>query len=344
MRKMASVRKIDAISPIPNADAIEVATIGGWRVVVKRDEFSVGDLAVYCEVDSWIPNAIAPFLSKDKEPREYDGVKGERLRTVKLRGQVSQGLLIKVGERFGDTVVLSASDATPYQEGDDVSEALGIQKYEPPVPAQLAGVVAGPFPSVFPKTDEERIQNLAHEWHEISTAAYEVTEKLEGSSMSVGLIGGEFIVCSRNLNLAESEGNSFWAQARRYDVEAKMRNLNMDNFIIQGELIGEGVQGNYYGIKGQDFYVFAIYDVTAAQYVNPLQRQQICKDLGLKHVPVISNALYIVKHTVATILELADGKSQLNPNKLREGLVFKEVGGQAHWKAISNEYLLKTDK
>lgn len=341
---MASVRKIDAISPIPNADAIEVATIGGWRVVVKRDEFSVGDLAVYCEVDSWIPNAIAPFLSKDKEPREYDGVKGERLRTVKLRGQVSQGLLIKVGERFGDTVVLSAADATPYQEGDDVSEALGIQKYEPPVPAQLAGMVAGPFPSVFPKTDEERIQNLAHEWHEISTAAYEVTEKLEGSSMSVGLIGGEFIVCSRNLNLAESEGNSFWAQARRYDVEAKLRNLNMDNFIIQGELIGEGVQGNYYGIKGQDFYVFAIYDVTAAQYVSPTQRQLICKDLGLNHVPVISYSGTFANFSVAAILDLANGRSQLNPNKLREGLVFKEIRGQAHWKAISNEYLLKTDK
>jgi RNA ligase (TIGR02306 family) len=332
MRKMASVRKIDAISPIPNADAIEVATIGGWRVVVKRDEFNVGDLAVYCEVDSWIPNAIAPFLSKDKEPREYNGVKGERLRTVKLRGTTSQGLLLtryaaldKVGEIF---------------EGMDVSELLGIQKYEPAVPAQLAGIVAGPFPSVFPKTDEERIQNLANEWHEISTAAYEVTEKLEGSSMSAGLIGGEFVVCSRNLNLAESEGNSFWAQARRYDIEAKMRNQSMDNFIIQGELIGEGVQGNHYGIKGQDFYVFAIYDVTAAQYVSPLQRQQICKDLGLNHVPVISNALTITNHTVATILEMADGRSQLNPNKLREGLVFKEVGGQAHFKCVSNRYLL----
>lgn len=344
MRKMASVRKIDAISPIPNADAIEVATIGGWQVVVKRDEFAVGDLAVYCEVDSWIPNTIAPFLSKDNEPREYNGVKGERLRTVKLRGQVSQGLLIRVGERFGDTVVLSASDATPYQEGDDVSEALGIQKYEPPIPAQLAGIVAGPFPSVFPKTDEERIQNLANEWHEISTAAYEVTEKLEGSSMSVGLIGGEFIVCSRNLNLAESEGNSFWAQARRYDIEAKMRNQSMDNFIIQGELIGEGVQGNHYGIKGQDFYVFAIYDVNTAQYVSPPQRQRICKDLGLNHVPVFADALTITNHTVATILKMADGQSQLNPNKLREGLVFKEIRGQAHWKAVSNQYLLKTDK
>lgn len=100
MRKMASIRKIDAIGPIEGADAIEVATLGGWKVVVKKNEFNVGDLAVYCEIDSWIPTEIAPFLSKGKEPREYNGVKGERLRTVKLRGTLSQGLLLKIEDCF----------------------------------------------------------------------------------------------------------------------------------------------------------------------------------------------------------------------------------------------------
>jgi RNA ligase (TIGR02306 family) len=94
MRKMATIRVIDAINPIPDADAIEVATVGGWRVVVKRGEFTVGDLAVYCEIDSWIPTELAPFLSKGKEPRVYEGIKGERLRTVSLRKTVSQGLLL----------------------------------------------------------------------------------------------------------------------------------------------------------------------------------------------------------------------------------------------------------
>ena len=100
MRKLASIRRIDDIQPIEGADAIEVATIDGWKVVVKRGEFTVGDLAVYLEIDSWVPHELAAFLSKGKEPREYNGVKGERLRTVKLRGTTSQGLLLKIEDVF----------------------------------------------------------------------------------------------------------------------------------------------------------------------------------------------------------------------------------------------------
>jgi RNA ligase (TIGR02306 family) len=94
MRKMATIRKIDDIRPIEGADAIECAVVGGWQVVVKKGEYNVGDLAVYLEIDSFVPHELAPFLSKGQEPREFNGVKGERLRTVKLRGVTSQGLLL----------------------------------------------------------------------------------------------------------------------------------------------------------------------------------------------------------------------------------------------------------
>lgn len=96
VRKLASIRKIDAIDSIPGADAIECATVGGWKVVVKKGEFSPGELAIYFEIDSWIPNTIAPFLSKGKEPRLYNNVRGERLRTIRLRNVLSQGLLLPV--------------------------------------------------------------------------------------------------------------------------------------------------------------------------------------------------------------------------------------------------------
>lgn len=99
-RKLASIRRIANIQPIEGADAIVVATVDGWKVVVKKDEFKVGDLAVYLEIDSWVPHNLAPFLSKGQEPREYNGVKGERLRTVKLRGTTSQGLLLKLENCF----------------------------------------------------------------------------------------------------------------------------------------------------------------------------------------------------------------------------------------------------
>ena len=205
-RKMASIRRIDSIRPIPGADAIEVATVGGWDVVVKRGEFAVGDLAVYIEIDSWVGHDLAPFLSKGNEPREYNGVRGERLRTVRLRGQVSQGLLLSryiVLDRVGEI-----------HEGQDITELLGIQKWEAPIPASLAGDVRGAFPSFIPKTDQERIQNLTQEFDTWNGLEWEGSEKLDGSSMTVYHKDGDFGVCSRNWNLADSEGISLWQQAR----------------------------------------------------------------------------------------------------------------------------------
>jgi RNA ligase (TIGR02306 family) len=118
-RKMASIRVIDSIKPIEGADAIECAMIGGWSVVIKKGEFKVGQLAVYCEIDSWIPTELAPFLSKGKEPREFEGIKGERLKTVKLRGQLSQGLLLPLEPTC-------ANIASELFEGLDVSFPLNI--------------------------------------------------------------------------------------------------------------------------------------------------------------------------------------------------------------------------
>jgi RNA ligase (TIGR02306 family) len=331
MRKLATIRCIAEIRAIPDADAIECAVVDGWTVVVKKGEFKVGDPVIYCEVDSWIPHALAPFLSKGREPSEFEGISGERLRTVRLRKQLSQGLILP----------LSVAGLMEYFVGMDVSERLGIIKYEPPVPAQLAGVVKGAWPSAVPKTDEERIQNLVGEWPELSQLTYEVTEKLEGSSMTVAMIDGEFLVCSRNLNLKETEGNTLWAVARRYDMERRMRDLNLDNVAIQGELLGEGVQGNHYGIKGQDFFVYSIYDVKEGEYLSPLARPLLTQHLGLRHVPVITADAKIQDLSVQQILSMADGASVLNPTKLREGLVFKALDSQAHWKAVSNQYLLK---
>jgi RNA ligase (TIGR02306 family) len=335
IRKLASIQKIIDIQPIIDADAIEVATVNGWRVVVKKGEFKVGDLVIYCEVDSWIPHTLAPFLSKGQFPRVYDGIEGEKLRTVKLRGQISQGLIIPIPDST------RAGAGRLIAEGLDVTDHLGIVKYEPPVSAQLAGISLGAFPSQVPKTDEERIQNLTNEWPALQSHWYEVTEKLEGSSMTVGLLDNEFIVCSRNLKLKEVEGNTLWMLARKYDIENKMRAMMVDGTVIQGEVIGEGIQGNHYGIKGQDFYVFAIYSVFHGGYVSSTIRRQLCEDLGLKHVPLIDEGAHFTGQTIDEVLKQADGQSKLNPKVLREGLVFKRIDGQEHFKAVSNKYLLK---
>jgi hypothetical protein len=332
MRKMATLRKIDNILPIEGADAIEAAVVGGWKVVVKKGEFTVGDLAVYCEIDSWIPTELAPFLSKGKEPREYEGIKGERLKTVKLRGQLSQGLLLNLDNVLPDT--------NSFQEGDDVSEVLNIVKWDRPMPAQLAGIAKGNFPSLIPKTDQERVQNLTKEIEAAKSLQFEVTEKLEGSSMTVYMIDGEFGVCSRNMDLKRDENNSFWKVAIRDNIELKIRSLDMDNVAIQGELIGPGVQGNIYKLDSLEFYVFDMYSIKAGQYISPKMRHYYANQLRMKHVPVLLVNEDLGTGSIDELLQWAEGKSKLNPKQEREGIVFKQVDGGMTFKAISNKYLL----
>ena len=335
MRKLASIRKIDSIRAIEGADAIECAVVGGWTVVVKKGEFAAGDLAVYCEIDSWIPHALAPFLSKGNEPRVYDGIAGERLRTIRLRGQLSQGLLL------GVDVVLNLNQF--FDQGSDVTELLGIVKYEAPIPAQLAGEVKGMFPSWIQKTDQERIQNLKEElayWAK-EQHAWEITEKLDGSSMTVYLRDGEFGVCSRNLELKPSETNSLWKVAVANDLELKLRRANR-NIALQGELIGEGIQGNPYKMKGQDFFLFDIYNIDTNKYFTPAERKAFVNEFDIKHVPVLGSLIMDESTTVDALLTLAEGKSVMGMIGCeREGLVFKILDMQCSFKAISNKFLLK---
>lgn len=333
-RKMASIRSIDRIDPIEGADAIEVATVGGWKVVVKKGEFFPGDLAVYCEIDSFIPHERAPFLSKGKEPREYRGVKGERLRTVKLRGQISQGLLLPMS--------CLTNYGADLNEGDDATEVLNIQKWEAEIPAQLSGQAKGNFPTQIPKTDQERVQNLVKEIRESASRGdfFELTEKLEGSSMTCYLIDGEFGVCSRNLDLKRDENNSFWKVAIALDIEAKMRSLDAVNFAVQGELLGPGVQGNIYGLSDLDFYVYDLYDIELGQYLLPEIRRKWVAKLQLKHVPVLAAGKDLGGGTVDELLSWAEGKSALNLKQEREGIVFKSENSKFSFKAISNKYLI----
>jgi len=338
MRKLATIRKIDALNPIVGADAIECATVGGWKVVVKKGEYNVGDLAVYCEIDSWIPTELASFLSKGKEPREFEGIKGERLRTVKLRGQLSQGLLLTIPE---DTI---KGAGILIGEGLDVTDHLGIVKWELPMNAQLAGMAKGNFPSAIPKTDQERAQNLVGEILAAAQAGtqYEITEKLEGSSMTVYLIDGEFGVCSRNLDLKETEGNTFWQVARRDGIEEKMRTVPGTDFAIQGELIGPGIQGNIYKLTQPEFRVFDVYNITTGSYLSPQKRRELIRNLGLLHVPVMFVDKDLGVGSVEEILQWAEAKSVMGDinGPEREGIVFKEVNGGMSFKAISNKYLL----
>ena len=350
MRKLASIKRIEEIKAIENADLICAYRVDGWWVVDQKGKYNVGDLVVYCEIDSWIPNSIAPFLSKGQEPREFEGVKGERLRSIKLKGQISQGLLLPIA--ILKSFIADYQQYHDLSEDNDVTDILGILKYERPMSAQLAGLAKGNFPSFIPKTDEERIQNLNKNlsiWNH-QQLEVEISEKLDGSSMTVffrnnsidddGNTVSEFGVCSRNLQLKETEGNSFWRAARKYNIEEKLTELNL-NIAIQGELCGPGIQGNKYKLSDVEMFVFTIYNIDTGEYLTSYERTDLCKELGLKHVPVL-DTLTLGDETIDSLLDKAEGKSALNSKTEREGLVFKGINDTSiHWKAISNKFLLK---
>ena len=325
-RKLATVQEVAEIKPIEGADRIVAYRINGWWVVDSKDKYQVGDYVVFCEVDSWIPHDLAPFLSKGKEPREFEGVKGERLKTVRLRGQLSQGLILPIPDSFVKLV------------GMDCTDALNIQKWERPIPAQLRGMVRGNFPSEIPKTDQERVQNINIEEYKDTT--YEVTEKLHGSSMTCFLDNdGEFHVCSRNLDLKRDGNNAFWKAAIKDDVEGKMRAAGLRGVALQGVLCGEGLNGNNYKL-GLEWFVFDVY-VVGNGYMPPKQRRTLVNSLGLKHVPVYALDKQITQ-SVPELLEETNGNSIL-ANCKREGFVYKSEDGQKSFKAISSEWLLKYD-
>jgi RNA ligase (TIGR02306 family) len=332
MRRLAVIKKIDDIRAIPDADNIELAIIGGWQAVIKKYDHKVGDLVIYCEVDSWIPTELAPFLSKGNKPKEYMNIKGERLRTIKLRGQLSQGLLLPLS-LLGDD-----RDKTI---DNDVTDILRIVKYEKPISVQLMGVAKGNLPSSIPKTDQERCQNLAHQINALCLThaheRFEVTEKLEGTSMTCYMIDGVFGVCSRNLDLLRDENNSLWKTAIADDLEGKMRECGWDNMAIQGELVGEGIQSNIYNLKGVHFYVFDIYNIEIKTYISPIARRRLCNHMGFQQVPILYDSIPLspVKH----LLEMADGKSELGTRPMREGIVFRQTDGKMRFKVISNSYL-----
>jgi RNA ligase (TIGR02306 family) len=376
-RKLASIKKIDKITKHPNADSLEICHVGGWKVVTKIGEYTEGDLAVYFEIDSFLPlEEDFEFLRKSSYKKMGD-IEGFRLKTIKLRQELSQGLLLplsilekedemKIGiskQPWGDQLQLGPyDDAIVIEEGADVTAYMCVLKYEPPIPAELLGKVKGNFPGFIRKTDEERIQNMTAEYESMRDKHYYVTEKLDGSSATYYFRDGVFGVCSRNLELANpgvfepgsvlcNDGverprkeNTFWKVARELFIEEKLGTLE-ENYAIQGELIGEGVQKNPYRIKGHTLRIFNVFNIDKQEYlglddmVHFLNKINV-DDKPLELVPVI-NYDYKLPPTIDEIIRYADDKSRLNGETDREGIVIRNKDKSVSFKAISNTFLLK---
>ena len=342
IRKLVTLRTIDTITPIENADAIEAAHIGGWAVVVRKGEFAPGDKAVYFEIDSLLPEdqpVFEDFMKRGVKTQTLENgkeVRGHVVNTVKLRGQISQGLVFPVS-----TFPELNENSTPEETQKIFQDVYGVVKYDPPIPASLSGKVVGYFPTKFvQKTDSERVQNLTDEFlQNVSHLTWVPTEKVDGTSATFIKDGEKLRVCSRNMELLFDPNDTTNAYSK-IAVELGLVDNLPDGAVIQGEIYGEGIQKNPLKIRGTKLRVFNVKNLPTDHKFNDT--------INKMRVPALTNLKFPT--TVEEAVQQADGlKSTLNPQVNAEGIVwwneegktFTETGGRANFKAINNKYLLK---
>jgi RNA ligase (TIGR02306 family) len=334
-RHLASVQQIVDIQPIENADSIELARVLGWNVVIKKGQFKVGDPIVYFEIDSVLPKIPDFEFLKDKH---------YKVKTCRLRGAISQGLCTP----------LSILPEGHYDLGDDVTEILGVTKYEKPIPVQLRGRVRGNFPRGIPKTEELRVQSIPHIVSKYQGYTFTLTEKLNGTSATYFLDEETGLhCCSRNLDLHPEtvhkfNGTAYWFLAEKLNIEEIIKTLGK-NIVIQGEIIGNGINGNQYKLNDLQLKIFNLYDKENHVYLDQQVMNDIIEGLGFSKdffVPYLGQIT--LDQNVDQIVEMAYGRSVINPDVIREGLVFRASPeiidpfvGRVSWKCISPSFNLE---
>ena len=336
-RKLASIQTVLAIEPIENADAIELARIQGWQCVVKKGEFMPGDAGVFFEIDA-VPPAERryEFLWRSKDGAVTEPPANFRLRTMRLRGVLSQGLLMPFAQFPELPPGLPA--------GTDLTEALRVTKWDPPIP--LNDEVDGPFLPGVPKTDEPRIQSAPEVFDELAGRPYVITVKCDGTSATYGINRhtGEFAVCGRNWSIKRGS-NAYWHVAELYQLAAAL--TRRPEMVVQAELIGPGIQKNRLGLKTPQLAAFNVYDQEASRFLSHDEASDFLASIGVPMVDELERGDAFA-HDQASLLELAEGYYPGTRNE-REGIVIRPqaeslspvLGGRLSFKAISNRYLLK---
>lgn len=363
-RKLVTIRHINDLERIDGADMIESAIIDGWNVVVKKGEFEVGDPCLFFEIDSFLPadDPRFEFLKKGGTKKDEAGEERIRLKTVKLRKTLSQGLALPLS---------SFPEFDGNEVDTDLSDNIGVIKYERPEP-QVANA-AGNFPEYLQRTDEERIQNLWGEWKDkYRDVLFIPTLKLDGSSCTVAYLDnsvqeywpeekeGEeqksvhigihrLILCSRNLMLKHDPNSHFWKAYYNSELEDKMadmwRSLGRP-FAISGEVCGPGIQGNKEKFLDYKFYAFNLFDIKQQEYVSFEKSLELFQEFDIPHVPLLGERMrpFVEFDGVNDILAFSEGES-INA-KIREGIVWKSIGLDTplSFKSISNKFLMKSEE
>ena len=362
-RKLASVQRIKAIKPIEGADRIEIVQVLNWDCVAQKGEYQVGDMVIYFEIDSLLPDIpVFEFLRGSSWSQKLNKYK---IRTHKFRGQISQGLVIPIRQltEIYNQTNKSAVSSIDYDEGDDLTELLKIEKYEPPVSnGPLGDLIHHEW--YVPKTDEERVQvcaeNVLPEYIKSEQGGWYESVKLDGTSCTAGLFEDAFLIGGRNQWYKDE--NMYTTTVKKYITEEKLRAYHETTgmyVVFQGELCGPGIQCNRLGLKEKDWFIFNVFtsdtgkmdSYTKCDLLNMLN---ICEYFGLKTVPLIPfeakfdfKATTDIDETVENLLKYVDSIKyrtffdDASPNQIAEGAVFRMNDMSYSFKVISNKFLLK---
>jgi len=380
MRKLVTLRRVTEILPIEGADLIELVKIDGWQCIAKKGEFQVGGIGVYFEIDSFLDHTEPQFAFLAPRAVKWNGKEGVRIKTMKMKGQLSQGLLLPMiawpdtaesqGLEDHVTTCMAVYGETLEEINDrmDLATTFGVEKWEK-IDASTGMVSKSNWPHFLRKTDQERVQNLPNVFVEYGHEAFQVSQKLDGSSLTAYVVSHDskyyepkldeagvevpglfsnYGVCSRNLDLVDTEGNAFWAIVKKEQIHEKLLHLmslyGLKALAIQGEMVGPSIQDNHEKCEnGNEFYVYDMFDIEQQRYLHPMWTKSLCDEFGLNHVPIVHESILLKDYAKDREELLAKVVGPSIRNKIGEGKVFKLLSSDNDFsfKGISNEYLLK---
>ncbi len=356
--KLSSVQKIIDLQPIEGADKIEVATVLGWQVVVKKGEYKIGDLCAYIQIDTIVP---------DVPEYEFMRERKFRVKTIKLRKQLSQGLIVPLPGKMSN-----------WKVDEDLTESMGIKKYEKPDNNPLERYEKPRMPKVwykklvcqfkynylykafpklqrlsrspFPKhlvsiTDEERIQNTPKTLELYRGKKFVVSYKLDGSSITIihskSFGKSKFRICSRRFELHDKTNDwyrVFKSTNFNFEILKLVEHFKTNDIIVQGEAIGK-FNGNHHNLQSEQIRLFNIY--VNGKRLNQLEFSEVCKSMQIPYCPVYR--VTELNHTLQEILKESEIQDVINPHVPAEGLVWRCIEDNMSFKVINNNYLLKHD-
>jgi len=338
MRSLVTIQKVKAISTIPESDFLELAHVMGWQCVVKKNEFKEGQLGVYYEVDSFLPlDERYEFLRGSSYRDNVDNGQGFRIKTMKMRGQLSQGLLLPL-DSFPE-LKDNLQEGCLLLEGMDVTEQLNVKKWYIPETANAGGTIIGDRPNGIPASDEIRIQSALELLEQLKGKSYYITTKMDGTSGIVYYIDGKLGCCSRNKEIKDEENALYWLPVYKYGLKEKLAGLGK-NIILTGEICGPGIQKNRLRLAEIEWYVFDVKDAQSNRYIPYDDAVKLCAELGLKTVPLEERGDQF-NYSLETLLEKARGKYPSGLDK--EGIVVRDCASpkSISFKVLNNDALLK---